>query len=212
MFSGRAIFAVHKHFMMAIRSIFKSLSILLLSTSIPVVASAQFEEGDNVLGLGIGILGGYNVGWSGGSVNQSPALNVHFDHGMGDLGPGTWGLGGYVGYKTIAYKAKYYTYQYDYRYNYLVIGARGTWHYNEWHGNEKLDTYGGLMLAYRSIAYTDDTNYGPAGNPGTYSYSGSGLGLSVFVGTRYYFSDNVAVFGELGYGLTTLQLGVAFKF
>lgn len=172
---------------------------------------AQFDEGDNVLGAGIGLLGGYNVGWTGSGVSESPALAVHFDHGMGDLGSGVWGLGGYVGYKTITYKEAYFNYyNYDYSYNYLVIGARGTWHYNDWHG-EKWDTYGGLMLAYRSVTFTDHTNYGAYSGLNTYTYSGSGIGLSAFVGARYYFSDKVGAFGELGYGIAALQVGVAFK-
>jgi len=195
---------------MSTKKILNALGVLLLSASLPLSASAQFDEGDNVLGLGIGILGGYNVGWSGSGVSQSPALNLHFDHGMGDLGSGTWGLGGYIGYKTINYKENYYYYNYDYHYSYLVIGARGTWHYNEWH-DKKWDTYGGLMLAYQGVSYKDNTNYGAYGDPGTYNYNGSGVGLSVFVGARYYFNDKFGVYGELGYGLTALQLGVSLK-
>lgn len=195
---------------MSTQQLLNALGVLVLSASLPLSASAQFDEGDNVLGLGIGILGGYNVGWSGTGVSQSPALNLHFDHGMGDLGSGTWGLGGYVGYKTITYKENYYYYNYDYHYSYLVIGVRGTWHYNEWH-DSKWDTYGGVMLAYQGVSYTDNTNYGAYGNPGTYSYDGSSMGLSVFVGSRYYFNDKFAAYGELGYGLTALQLGVSMK-
>lgn len=192
----------------------KLLSTLILTASIPMAASAQFNEGENVLGLGVGVLGGYTVGWNGSGVSQSPALNFHFDHGMGELGPGTWGLGGYVGYKTISYKENYNygsgNYSYNYHYSYLVIGARGTWHYNEWHNN-KWDTYGGVMLAYRGVSYTDNSDY-PSGYPGnSYSYDGSGLGLSVFLGSRYYFSDKFGAYGELGYGLTALQLGVTMK-
>ena len=85
-----------------------SIGTLLLAASFPVVSHAQsFQEGDNVLGVGVGLLGGYSVGFTGSGVTQSPAINLHFDHGMGDLGPGTWGLGGYVGYKTVGYKSNY---------------------------------------------------------------------------------------------------------
>ena len=78
---------------MSTQKILKVCGVLLLSASIPLSASAQFDEGDNVLGVGVGLLGGYSVGWSGTGVTQSPAINAHFDHGMGDLGSGTWGLG-----------------------------------------------------------------------------------------------------------------------
>jgi hypothetical protein len=196
------------------RSILPTLSAAALVGVLSVAnARAQsFEEGTNVLGVGVGVLGGYSIGFSGSGVSQSPAFLAFFDHGMGDLGPGQWGLGGYVGYKTISYKENYLNYyNYDYRYTFLVVGARGTWHYNEWHGNDKLDTYGGIMLAYRSISWKDETNYGQYGNLNNYTYSGSGVGFSGFLGARYKFTDKVGGFAELGYGITTLQLGVAFE-
>lgn len=192
-----------------------SLAIICLAAAavaLPGQGKAQFHEGTNVGGVGIGLLGGYSAGWRGSGVSQSPAINLHFDHGMGELGPGTWGLGGYVGYKTTAYKSRYLSYySYDYHYTYLVIGARGTWHYNEWHGNSRLDTYGGVMLAYRSVTFKDRTDYGPYGYMNTYRSSGSGIDFGLFLGTRYYFNDRFGVYGELGYGLTLFQAGLAVK-
>ncbi len=196
---------------MSPKNIGKALGTLVLAMSLPAAATAQFNEGDNVLGVGVGLLGGYGVGWSGSDYSQTPAINLHFDHGMGELGPGTWGLGGYVGYKSASYKAHYLNYySYDYNYTWLVIGARGTWHYNEWHG-DKWDTYGGIMLAYRGVTFKDKTDYGQYGYLGTYAYSGSGIGFSGFLGARYYFSDKIGAYSELGYGLSWLQLGLTVK-
>jgi hypothetical protein len=190
----------------------KASAVLALALSLHTTTQAQFEEGDNIVGLGIGVGGGYGVGWSGSGVTRSPAITLHYDHGMGDLGPGTWGLGGFVGYKTISYEQAYFNYyRYDYRYTFFVIGARGTWHYNDWH-TDKLDTYGGLMLAYKSVTFKDNTDYGPYGYLNTYSYSGSGIDLGAFLGARYWFSDQFGAFAELGYGLTLLQVGVSAKF
>lgn len=173
-----------------------------------------FSEGTNVLGVGVGIGGAYSgIGFSGSSVSQTPAIGLHFDHGMGDLGPGTWGLGGYLGYKKLSYDETFNfgnTFNYDYSWTYLIVGARGSWHYNDWHANDKLDTYGGLMLAYNAVTYKDNTKY-PQGFNNTYSYSGSSIGLSLFLGTRYFFSENIGAFAEVGYGVATLQLGLAAK-
>ncbi len=70
-----------------------------------VNARAQsFQEGTNVLGVGFGIGGNYGIGFTGSGVKQSPAIALHFDHGMGDLGPGIWGLGGFLGYKSYGYE------------------------------------------------------------------------------------------------------------
>lgn len=190
-----------------------TLGILAIATSLPLASQAQFESGDNVLGLGVGIGGGYGVGYTGTGVTQTPALGVHFDHCMGELGPGTWGLGGAIGYKSIAYKqdVAYWNYAYDYKWSYLTIGVRGTWHYNAWHNNKHLDTYGGLMLAYRNATYKDNTVY-PSGWTGAkYSWSGSGVGFSGILGARYYFTDNIGAFAEVGFGYALLQLGLAVK-
>lgn len=182
--------------------------------ALPLVSSAQFEAGDNVLGVGVGLGGSYGIGFSGAGVSQSPAIALHLDHGMGDLGVGTWGLGGFVGYKSYKYTYDnfwYNNYRSSYKWTYVVIGARGTWHYNEWHGVDALDTYGGLMLAYRAASFKDETVY-PAGatsfNAGTYS----GITLSGLLGARYYFSDNLGAYLEAGFGVSVLQLGVSYKF
>lgn len=44
------------------------------------------------------------------------------------------------------------------------------------------------------------------------SITGSHLLSEEFVGARYYFTDNFAVMGELGYGIAVLKIGVALKF
>lgn len=187
---------------------------IIAATGASHEVQAQFEQGDNVLGVGVGIGGGYGIGFSGSGVSQSPAIGLHFDHGMGDLGPGTWGLGGYVGYKTLRYKSDVpaLNYTYDYRWTYFTIGVRGTWHYNEWHGNDKLDVYGGLMLAYQGVSFKNNTVYPDNWTGLRYEWSGGGIGLSGILGARYYFSDNIGVFGEAGFGVAVLQVGLAAKF
>ncbi|MEZ4808277.1 MAG: hypothetical protein R2815_12510 [Flavobacteriales bacterium] len=170
--------------------------------------NAQFEIGDNVAGISIGLGGNYVT-----NTSQSPALGLSFEHGVTDLGPGVLGIGGYLGYKSLGYKARYINaYEYDWRYTYLILGVRGAWHYNEWHGNDRLDTYGGLMLSYNSVSWKDNTVY-PSGAVVVSSGSASsGLGFTGFLGTRYYFNDNFAVHGELGYGIAILNLGLSYKF
>lgn len=199
---------------MKFRSTAHMASLALGLLAFPMVSSAQFEEGDNVLGVGVGIGGGYGIGFSGSGVSQSPAIALHFDHGMGELGPGQWGLGGFVGYKRISYNYDNVWfgggYKSSYKWTYLVIGARGTWHYNDWHGVDELDTYGGLMLAYRAASFKDETVY-PAGavnfNAGTYS----GVSLSGLLGARYYFANNFGAYVEAGFGVSVLQLGLTYK-
>ncbi len=175
-------------------------------------SSAQFAVGDKVLGLSLGIGGHYSAGSSYSS--QTPALGLTYEQGVTDLGPGTLGVGGYVGYKRLSYDNDWVyagsRYNYDWTWNYLIIGVRGAWHYNEWHGEDKLDTYGGLMLSYNSVSFKDNTNY-PSGSL-SYTYnSASGLGFTGFLGARYWFNQQLGAQAELGYGIAVLNLGVSYR-
>jgi hypothetical protein len=121
------------------------------------------------------------------------------------------GVGGYLGYKTLTDRTRVTTFSYDWRWTYLIMGVRGAWHYNEWHGVSELDVYGGLMLSYNSVTWTDRTDY-PAGFPAVRASSASGIALTGFLGARYYFTDNLAVHLEGGYGIAVLNLGLTYKF
>jgi hypothetical protein len=196
--------------------VLKTAGISALITGLAFSNSAiaqSFTEGTNVLGVGLGIGGNYNVGFAGSGVSQSPAIAFHFDHGMGDLGPGVWGLGGFLGYKRIGneYTIAGNNFIEDYSYTYLVFGARGSWHYNAWHGNDKVDTYGGIMLAYRSLSFSNNTAYPSNYNGLRYSYSGGGIDFTGFLGARYFFTDKIGAYAEVGYGVSVLQLGLAVK-
>lgn len=192
------------------RSLQKILAILLLSS--PIAATAQFEVGDNVVGLGLGIGGHYNAYSSYSS--QTPALGLYYEMGLTELGSGVLGLGGFVGYKSLAYKNRALFgpgFDYDWRWTYVIIGVRGACHYNEWHGIPELDTYGGLMLSYNSVKWTDNTRY-PEGYLASGTYGSSGIGFTGFIGGRYYFTEQLGAQLELGYGISVLSLGVVYKF
>jgi hypothetical protein len=121
------------------------------------------------------------------------------------------GVGGYVGFKSLAYRYSGPGFEYDWSWRYTIVGLRGSWHYNDWHGIDELDVYGGLLLSYNSVRWTDDTRY-PSGFPTITSSASSGIGLSALVGGRYYFTPNLAAQMELGYGIAYASVGLAFKF
>ena len=171
-----------------------------------VSASAQqstFLKGDNVVSLGVG-LGGYlntGWGWSGHGVKKTPLITASFDHCFFDNlfdEKSSIGIGGLVGFKSVKVV--------DYwKITYIIIGVRGTFHYAL---VNKLDTYGGLHLGYDIC---NSKYIGPSGSWGG-STGGSGLSYGFFVGGRYYFTDSIGAFAELGYGYAILNLGVSFKF
>ena len=183
--------------------------VLFIATLFTTTTRAQFfEKGTNVVSAGIG-LGGHFGSYTYGS--QTPGLSVQYERGIWDVGgPGVISLGGYAGIKSYKYSGSSGGYHFDEKWNYTVIGARSAYHYNALN-NDKFDVYGGLMLSYNILSYKYSDNSGSSVFKGSGSY-GSNLGFSAFVGGRYLFTDNIGAFAELGYGVSYLTLGVAFKF
>jgi hypothetical protein len=181
----------------------KLLLLMLLSALVFSVRAQEFQSGTNILSAGIG-LGSSILNYSGAS--QSPALSLQYERGVWDIGgPGVISLGGYVGYKGYSYS----TSDFSEKWHYTVLGVRSAYHYNGLNV-DKLDLYGGVMLSYNllSYSYSDNSGYNFSRN-GSY---GSTVGLSLYVGARYFFSDHLAVLAELGYGVAFLNVGIAAKF
>lgn len=181
------------------------ISAVALSLSVKA-QSPTFSESDLVFNAGIGI----GTSLYSGSYYRStlPPLSISVEYGLqedfltDDL---TLGIGGYLGVAGSKYEHKYPGGRYGYKYNYTVIGIRGAVHYPI---VDKLDTYGGLMLGYNIVSFKEVGDF-PA-----FDYSdsvNSHMAFSIYVGGRYYFTDNFAAMAELGYGIAYLNLGVALK-
>lgn len=185
------------------KKIFVTLS-LILSSCVFLIAqqtTETFAKKDNVLGVGFGIGGVY--GFSSVS-SQSPVFGVQYDRGIIELKMGgVIGVGGFLGYKTISYKYNGPGNNYKDKWNIIVIGARGTFHYDLFEV-ENLDTYGGAMIAFHVVNEIDGSEYSK--NHGSAAYP------SLFAGAKYYFAPQVAAFAEVGYGVSWLTGGIAFKF
>jgi hypothetical protein len=177
------------------------LLVTLLLISIISVKAQTYSKGINVVSAGVG-LGSSIAGYTYGS--QSPAISFQYERGLFDAGPGVISLGGYLGFKTYKYTYDYSGAHYSSKWKYTIIGVRGTYHLTQLKV-QNLDLYGGLMLSYNNLSFSDNS-----GNS-TASY-GSASGFSAFVGGRYYFAKNIGVFTELGYGVAYVNLGLATKF
>ena len=152
-------------------------------------------KGVNFFNAGIG-LGSYGLSGTGGL-----PVTASFEHGF--TKNITAGLGlGFIQKKYVS----------DWKYTYLLFGARGSYHFNEALkvSNPKLDVYGGAGLFYRhfSFKYTDATGEGDF----NYNSSGGNLDFELHAGARYLFGTNIGAYAELGYGISPLQLGLTFKF
>ena len=181
----------------------KVLVVLMICTVFCAGVNAQnvFSKGDNNLNLGVGI--GSVLGGTSGYSTTTPPVSVSYERGIIDElfdEKSSLGIGAYLGYAANRHD---FGNGYDWKSSYTIIGARGALHYQL---IDKLDTYGGLMLGYNvvSTSFSSDIRIGTAPQ--------NALGWSLFLGGRYYFTDNIGAFAELGYGIAYLQLGVSFKF
>ncbi|MDR1876573.1 MAG: hypothetical protein LBQ84_03020 [Flavobacteriaceae bacterium] len=188
--------------------------VFLLGSTFKVNAQEVFGKGDNVISVGVGI--GSHLSGSGFK-NTIPPLSISWEHGVVDGlfgGNGAIGVGAFIGYSASKYEGKYWSnYSYEYKYTYLIIGAKGNLHYGF---SSKWDGYAGVSLGYDIInaTYSDNLKDNSFGN--SFSKAVAAESSEVFfafnVGTRYQFSDQWGAFAELGYGLAILQLGVSYKF
>ena len=103
----------------------------------------------------------------------------------GILEKGAVGIGIYVGFQSFTHFSN------------VLIGTRGAFHYTF---VKNLDTYAGISVGWR-VGMADD---------GYHAWNGFSHGE--FIGARYYFTRSFALTAELGYGISSLTGGVAFKF
>jgi hypothetical protein len=153
-------------------------------------------KGVNLLNAGIG-LGSYGLSGTGGI-----PLTASFEHGFTrNISAGA----------TLGFIQKKYAY--DWKYTYLLLGARGSYHLNEAFKieNSKVDVYAGLGLLYRrySFKYTHNDADEPLYD---LSSSGGEMDFEIHAGGRYLFNNNLGAFAELGYGISPLQVGLTLKF
>lgn len=159
----------------------------------------QFQKGTTVVNAGIGL--GTALGGLG---KARPAISLSLDRGVWPVGgPGVISLGGYLGNTGYKYSSGGYTA----KWNYFIVGARGAYHYNGFSSVPKLDVYGGAMLGYNIVNYSSDGNDVDISN----SYR-SGIGFSGFLGGRWFFTERIGAYAELGYGVSVLNAGLAIKF
>jgi hypothetical protein len=151
----------------------------------------SYATEDNLLfinaGIGLGPTGGYNMG--------IPPLSASVDVKLPVPVPIT--VGGILIYS----RWKYSAHSHDFAWNNIGIGARGMYHFNFL---PNLDVYAGLTFGYVIQTFSGDSNY----------YNGNSFFLWGFgTGGRYYFTNNIGAYVELGYsGLQFISTGISLKF
>jgi len=174
-----------------------------------MAGSAQsFEKGNHAINLGFGLgntryFGAYYKGFT-------PSVSASYEMGIVEVPMGTQltgvvGVGGYLGWSTSRYEYNWSNYYY--RYNNFMIAVRGNYHFIF---HEKLDPYFGIWAGVNVFTggWRGDPPY-PSSS--VYKPSRTGATGGAYVGARYYFTDNLAVYAELGYLISVLNLGITFK-
>ena len=184
----------------------------------------SFDEKTHIINLGVGFGANYYSGYSGYGYGyrSSPAFSISYEQAIPKkLGPGYLGVGAYFGFQTASTTYNYYynknnyynqNYYYKHSWNNFMIAARAAYHWDVLNF-KRADIYAGVMVGARIQTYNYETN-----NPDPYAENyrlnqGSAYpSLSAFVGARWYFVKNVALFGEFGYGISYVTGGLSFKF
>lgn len=158
-------------------------------------ANAQYAQGDKLLNVGVGLAGYYGGGLP---------LGASFEYGI-------------TPEISVGAQIDFYTWSYNYgfglgkyRYTFIPVAVRGSYHVNELLNlnNDKVDLYGGVQLGYYISSYSGD---GFAGTGFNNAYGNQVL-FGIHLGGKYYFKPNLGAFAEVGYGVSAVKLGVAFKF
>lgn len=177
----------------------------------PEANAQSFEKGQVDVNLGVGLLPTF----VGAGVKASmPPVSVSVDYGVSEK----ISIGGYIGYSNA--KSEKYSYStfganftpktvdYQWKYSYIIVGVRGAYHFYQ---NDKIDAYGGALLGYNIASVNLETNDNSIENS-IPKVNAGGVAWSAFLGARYRFSPKMGLFGELGYGISILNLGLNLKF
>ena len=182
-----------------------------------------YDGSSKILNLGVGF-GGFNYyrsyKGSGYSYHSTPAISLSYEQALPKkIGPGYIGVGGYLGFQTSSAKYNYDwnynnnvgNYYYKYSWTNFMIAARGAYHLDDL-VSKNTDLYAGILLGLRFQGFRYSSN-NPDPNGPDYNISSGNLNkvASIFVGGRYYFSNQIAAFGEVGWGVSWLTLGLSYK-
>ncbi len=163
------------------------LSIGMVVSSMQKSVAQDYEQGSIVANLGVGLGGGLGI-----------PVSLSVEYGLKEK----ISVGGFLGYASEKEDFGFF----EAKYSYLLIGARGAYHFDL--DIDKLDPYAGVLLGYNAASFKLDPDPGPPFN----NISVGGVIYGGFAGARYSITDKFGAFGEIGYGLGLITVGATMKF
>lgn len=185
----------------------------------PLKSDFQSEQwlknGNFLVNVGIGLGSPYYPSYYGTLI---PPFSLSADYLISipnDPLKGKLGIGGLIGFGSARYRSAFFNpsgnvrYNYTWTYTYFLVGARANYHILM---AKKVDLYLGIMAALRFGTHRFSSDFDGFNRAwATTPHTGWFL-PGVYIGCRYFFTNNIAVFGELGYNVSWLTGGISFKF
>lgn len=179
----------------------KKLLTFLFAGILSISASAQsFNEGDKIVQVGIGVGSPF---YAANTSMVLPPMHISGEYGFSDK----IGIGGLIGFAASKYESTLFGGSYSWSYKYLIIGGRGSYHF---YNTDKIDAYGGVMLGANIASAKFESDIEGLEQWVTEPKAG-GVAYGFYAGGRYYLSDKMAVFGEVGYNIAWVSAGLSFK-
>ena len=159
-------------------------------------AAAQAKSSGGIFNVGYTDIGP-TIGL-GGLSGASASFGGRFEHAikaLPDLGGGILGI--QVGAEYYSWSSSFYSVKF------IPIGVTANYHFKL--DEPKIDPFVGLGLGYdvESCSYPGVTNIGCGYSSGVYFIGRAGV--------RYFFAPNMALYGDVGAGGATLNIGLMFK-
>lgn len=180
--------------------------------------ATKFRKGDIEFKAGIGVLPTF-------AGENSKILTLPVQATLSYRVNPIFSLDAYMGYSSTLGDVKEYRdgSAYQTQNDFLLLGVRAAAHMIR---IENVDIYGGMSVSYNKPFVTNttisDSNSGQQGasddatitTPTPFNPNGpkNNVVLGGFVGGSYYFTQNLNVFGEIGYGVSIATVGLGYKF
>lgn len=193
------------------------LTLFLLGTFLSTVKAQQsvpMYKGAKIISVGIGYPSLLATGWEdligyqpygiteSKEYNKGPVIQISAGKGLGDY----FSLSAFIAFSKNTTTETYTDYNGNkktekYTDKIRLLGLRGQYHlYDQLNVSGKLDPYmsitGGVKQTSESLLY------------GGYTY---GIFYGLHAGTKYYMTDKVAIYGELGIGTALFNTGLSIR-
>lgn len=182
-------------------------------TSVNAQNNQVYKKGNFNTSIGIGLLPTYFA--DNATVNMMP-VNIKIGYNIKDH----FNVNLYTGFSSSTSKVvkDFEGNSRNYKNNFLMVGLRSELHAVK---SEKFDIYGGFMLGYNKAFITEtiyekgDTestiDVPSTSKPTNFKPSGSKVLFSGFIGATYFVKPKLGIYAEVGYGVSLVNVGIAFK-